>query len=128
MSSCDRPPYSCARCQTRYITERAYDVHVRVSLDHHVCVVCTDGKDFESFIALQNHYEESHFFCEPCGWAAPSALGLRQHNTSKHFLCVACGDYFLNPHELNGVCGNPFWHFMRLFFFFWLKLIRGVVI
>ncbi|EZF36355.1 hypothetical protein TMEN_4714 [Trichophyton mentagrophytes] len=92
----------CERCNIGFSLPRYYRAHVGYSINHNICRLCGDHKDFETFTSLQQHLEESHFYCEPCNWFAPSAIGLRQHNTCKHYLCVACGDYFPNAHELNG--------------------------
>lgn len=97
------PGLNCPRRYVSFATLKAHADHIEESLDHNVCYLCPQKRDFETFTELQDHLENIHHYCEPCKWHCTSRQALRAHNISMHNMCAICEEYFQNVHELNGV-------------------------
>ncbi|EED19276.1 C2H2 finger domain protein, putative [Talaromyces stipitatus ATCC 10500] len=90
----------CTRCCVSYCCRNLYLLHVELSLEHNLCVLCNYKTDFDRFEDLQEHTERDHFWCEICNWYAPSYEGLQQHFKHWHNMCEICKQTFNNQSEL----------------------------
>ncbi|KAL2836136.1 hypothetical protein BJX68DRAFT_42671 [Aspergillus pseudodeflectus] len=92
--------HRCARCCRVFDSIQARNSHLQDSHTHHICPKCPGTQDFESSLALQNHLEESHYFCPDCKLYHNSFEKLQEHDVAHHRLCITCDDYFANKNNL----------------------------
>jgi hypothetical protein len=96
----------CARCCRVFVSIQARNSHLQDSNKHHICPKCPGTQDFESSLALQNHLEESHYFCPDCKLYHNSFEKLQEHDVAQHHLCITCGNNFANRNNLQMVIFN----------------------
>lgn len=103
---------ACTRCQIQFPSAIEHVAHMRRSNNHHLCQLCNNAKDFETFYEFREHVKSAHLGCIICAWNAPSPLGLTQHIMAVHNMCPECEGHFPTAHEQQGVSPHtPSIHF-----------------
>jgi hypothetical protein len=97
----------CERCEWLFISQSARIDHRHNSRHHNVCPNCQ--VDFLSRAVLDDHMEETYFYCQRCKSYVKDRRGSknqalwRLHQVETHFMCAKCGTYFENQNNVDQV-------------------------
>lgn len=97
----------CERCEWLFGSQAARTSHLRDSSHHNVCPNCE--VDFHSRAVLDDHLEETHFYCKRCKVYVKDSRGHKSqavwshHQIRAHFMCAKCHTYFENQNNVDQV-------------------------
>ncbi|CAL1698640.1 unnamed protein product [Somion occarium] len=90
----------CDDCDRDFTIAAGLISHYVNSSAHHYCESCE--LDFDDEDDLEDHYEEDHCYCGPCGRFFSSEQALDSHNREKHRLyCKPCERTFQSQNSLD---------------------------